>query len=386
MSENILSSLKYRELNMKFNPVNFVTVNYFNESMINRMHIEFKISHELETFDNHIQCSSWNSNGLLLCCGKSELGVQILKPFQNFQITTIPIERNHFLSETHFMSKQKNLLVVSTRNNQSFLFNSFNGLVTDNYVRIWDVEKDAFTKSYSFNGLVKKVATSTALPNQVWFNVDQRMQKIAEADIRTPSHNTMQLNSVQRTRTGFLDSRTFDVNPVDEITIAVGDKCQLLFYDRRMMSSSSINHPTKTIDTSSLNGDSSYVVQLKYNPSGNKLIITNSCGYNTNQYAAPSVDTSVENMRKFKFQDQTVRGAVTKNPSFLGEKYVLFDVFFKNYSAVFNLEDMRYIGKIDLFGQTNFFSNICSMPHPYYCLIASTNKSVINFVTPTSSN
>ena len=76
---------------------------------------------------------------------------------------------------------------------------------------------------------------------------------------------------------------------------------------------------------------------------------------------------------------------LTKYPSFLGEKYVLFDAYFRKYSVVFNHKDMRYIGKINFLGQINYFSDISSMPHPFYCLIASTNQEKINFITPTSS-
>ena len=71
---------------------------------------------------------------------------------------------------------------------------------------------------------------------------------------------------------------------------------------------------------------------------------------------------------------------LTKYPSFLGEKYVLFDAYFRKYSVFFNHEDMPCIGKINFFGQTNY-----SMTHPFCCLIASTNQETKNFITPTSS-
>ena len=171
------------------------------------------------------------------------------------------------------------------------------------------------------------------------------------------------------------------MNPVDETTIAVCDRSELLFYDRRMLSSASVNRPAKVVDASLLDGDEVFIVQLKYDPSGRKLIFTNSCGFNTDQYA---LDTRVGGIRKFTFRDRAA-GAVTKVPSFLGENYVLFDVFYKNYSAVFDLEDMRYMGTMKFFKETNFFSNGCSMPHPHFCLVASTNNNFVSLTTPTSS-
>ena len=385
MTENIVSALKNRELNIGFNQENFVNINYFNESMIKRMRIEHKISHELEAGDTHIQCGSWNSNGFLLGFGKYEKGVQICKPFLNFEMSVIPVQDNHYLTYTIFMQQHENFLAVCSRNRNSFIWSSLDGLEVDDYVKIWDVEAKSVVRSYSFKGLVKKVATSKALPNHVWFNVDQKTQKIAEADIRSPSYKSMQLNEFEGNTT-FLHSRHFTVNPVDEVTIVVSDNSKILFYDRRMMTSSNINHPTKTVDTTSLNGERSYIVQLKYNPSGSKLFITKSYRFTTYNYVAPLVDMSIKNIQKFKFCEQKLLETVIGNPSFLGENHVLFDTFSRNkVSIVYNLEHMRYVGKISLLGQTNYFSKIYSMPHPFCCLIASANQDMINFITPSSS-
>ena len=120
MTENIVSALKNRELNIRFNPENFVNINYFNDSMMNRMRIEHTISHELEGWDSHVQCGSWNSNGFLLAFGKYKKGVQIFKPFQNVEVSVIPVQDNHYLTDTLFMQQHENLLAVCSRNESSF--------------------------------------------------------------------------------------------------------------------------------------------------------------------------------------------------------------------------------------------------------------------------
>ena len=385
MSENIVSSLKNREINIRFDPENFFNINYFNHSMINKMRVEHKINHQLVSWDDNILCGSWNSSGYLLGCGKALKGVQIFKPFQNFKVDTIEVQNNHYLTDALFMPKHENLLAVASRSKSSFMWSSLNGLEKDEYVKVWDVEAKAVTRSYTVRGLVKKVATSEALPNLIWFNIDQSTHKMAEADTRTSQYKSMWLNEVKN-QAGFSHSRSFAVNPFDEVTIAVSEKNQLMFYDRRMMTSSVVNYPTGTVDTSSLEGDSSYIAHLKYHRSGEKLLLTKSSRFNISQYVVPSLDPSVENIQQFKFRDQIIVGTVTKNPSFLGEHHVLFDTFFRNYSVVFNLDNMSYVGKTKLFGQTNFLSNISSLPHPFYCLIASINHDTINFITPTSSN
>lgn len=383
MSENILNNFKKRETNFKFNPENFVSANYFNDSMIDRMAVEHEIKHKNESWDP-IMCGSWNSDGSLLGCGKPRTGVQIFKPFQNFAVTTIPVRRDCFLTDCLFMPKNKNWLTVSSRNHSHVSSSTLNEVEMDQYVKVWDVVKNKILRTYGFRGLVKKLATSSALPNSVWFNVDQRTQNIAEADIRSPSCKTMQLNVVER-NTSFLHSRVFDVSPVNEVTIVVGDKDQILFYDRRMVSSASVTHPTKTLDVGSLNGNNSYIVQLKYNPSGNKLLLTNSHRFNIYQYVAAAVRTKLENIFRLVFKDQTIMNTCKTNPTFLGDNHVLFDMFFQNYSVVFNLENLRYVGDLNLFDENNFFSNMC-MPNPFYCLIASLSQNNIKLITPTNHN
>ena len=75
------------------------------------------------------------------------------------------------------------------------------------------------------------------------------------------------------------------------------------------------------------------------------MILTSSLSFNIHQYVAPAAGTSVENMRPLLLGNRTA--AVTKNPSFLGEKHVVFDTEFRNYAVVFNLEDTRHVGNIN---------------------------------------
>ena len=381
MSTNIVRSLNNRELNIRHNPKKFLSANYFNESMVNRMTAEYQLCHEIDAWDQII-CGSWNSTGNLLGCGKPRKGVQVFKPFRNFEETVVPVQNNCYLTDALFMPKHENLLIVSSRNHSNYISSSFNGLEMDECVKVWNIETKTVYRKYCFRGLVEKLTTSEALPNHIWFNIDQTTLKIAEADLRAPSYNTLQLNVLQK-HPDFLYSRNFDVNPVDEVTIAVGDHNQLVFYDRRMMSTLFVNHPTKTVDTSSLNGYNSYISQLTYSPNGEKLLLTKISSFNIFQYIAPAIGTSVENMRRLTLKSQMVMNTFKKSPKFLGQNYVLFDLFFKNCSIVFNLEDTRYVGKINISIHNSHFSNI-SIPHPYYCLIASTNESMINFITPTS--
>ena len=76
-------------------------------------------------------------------------------------------------------------------------------------------------------------------------------------------------------------------------------------------------------------------------------------------------------------------GMVIKDHTFLGENYVLCDTYFKTSSVTFNLEDANYVIKLKTFDEEYSHSNIC-IPHPFYCLIASTNKKCVNFISLTS--
>ena len=116
------------------------------------------------------------------------------------------------------------------------------------------------------------------------------------------------------------------------------------------------------------------------------MIFTNSYGFTFDQYVYDATNTKTESLREFDFRDATTAHThtVTRNPTFLGESHVLFDACFKNYSLVFNMEDMHFSGKIMLPTRDNLFSTNSSIPHPFHCLIAVTNKNFINFITPTS--
>ena len=348
------------------------------------MRVECKLPHATQNWDSPIDFGSWNCTGSLLGCGKIRKGVQIFRPFQDSIAAYIPVQQDHHVTDALFMPKDANLMVVSSRSRRSFLWSSLNDPEMDDYVKVWDVEAEKVTKKYKFKGVVKKLAASTSLPNQFWFNVDRKAQKIAEVDTRSPSFKFIKLKQLHRKHVNFVNWRSFDVNPVDERTIAVGDLDKLLFYDRRTMSSSKILEPTKTVDVSSLNSFASFIVNVKYDPSGNKLIVTNSLSFNIQQYVAPSAGTSVENIRPLLLGNQT--GTFTKNPKFLGEKHVLFDTEFGNCSVVFNLEDARYVGSIKMIGKNNFFTTNRNIPHPFYCLIASTNRDEISFITLSSSD
>ena len=129
-----------------------------------------------------------------------------------------------------------------------------------------------------------------------------KRKKRAEVEIRTPSYKSIVLNDAEFGTSSF-QSRTFDTSLADRVTAVVSDKCKILFYDRRMMSFSEVDHPTKTVDISSLKGDSSHILKLVYSPSGNKLSITTTYSLENIRYA-PAYDTKVKSFREFTFKSQ----------------------------------------------------------------------------------
>ena len=64
-----------------------------------------------------------------------------------------------------------------------------------------------------------------------------------------------------------------------------------------MMSSFSVNNSNKTVDLTFLNSYTSYIVNLKYNPSGYKIFITRLCSFDLHFSVVSGVDTSKENMQ-----------------------------------------------------------------------------------------
>ena len=382
MTQSIVRSLEKRQINNRLSPENFVKVNYFNESMLKRFKVEHKIELEFKTSDDLVHNGSWNCDGTLLGCGKVGRGVEIYKPFKtDKKLTTIPVCQNHYLTDVLFMPNNNNLMTVSSRNKSNFFFwNTSPNIVIDSYIKVWDISKNIITRTYGFKGPFTKTATSTALPNQIWFNTDNRTQAIAEADIRSPLYKTIRLGPVQCD--SLVYRRCFDVHPVDGVTIAVGDRNKLLFYDRRTMTSQRVARPSQSFDFSTLIKENSYIIQVKYDPCGRSIILTNSL--TQDHYVLSLSNPSLDEMKLFSHKDSSAFSSRTRNLSFLGDKHVLFDKNFRNYAVVFDLETAKFVGKIEVSHQSNIFSNTYSMPHPTYCMIAATNHKVINFVSPTS--
>ena len=381
MSQNIVKSLEQRQINNQFNPEKFFKANYFNESMLKRFKVENKIKIECGSSDDLVSCGSWNCDGILLGCGKVGKGIEIYTPFRNNKkVTTVPINQDHYLEDVVFMPKTKHLMAVTSRNKNNLVFwNTPPDLPIDNYVKIWDVEKNAATRMYSYKETVTKLVTSIALPNHIWFNTDNKVETIAEADIRSPKYKVIKLGLLQYD--SLVYRRCFDVHPVDEVTIAVGDRNRLLFYDRRTLTSQSFAQTVKSIDVSSINRTNSYISEIRYNYCGSKIVFGNS---SYDHYIVPVSDLFTTNIKGLPFK--SLINTVSRNPKFLGHKYVLFDTFYKNYSVVFDLDEAKLIGKIKLSYQRNYFSNIFSIPHPIYCIIVIIYQDIINFITPTNTN
>ena len=381
MTQNVINCLKKREINMRFNPGKFVKVNYFNESMLTRLKVEKEILLDFVTPDDQVNRGSWNCDGTLLACGKKCTGVDIYTPFRNYnKLATVPIENNHNLADVVFMPKTRNLMAVTSRNKNNLVFwNTSPDLPIDDYVKIWDVEKNSATRMYCLKEPVTKLVTCTALPYNIWFNTDNKVQTIAEADIRSPKYKTVKLGLLQHDKLVY--RRCFDVHPVDEVTIAVGDRNRLLFYDRRTLTSQSFAQTVKSIDVSSINRTNSYISEIRYNYCGSKIVFGNS---SYDHYIVPVSDLFTTNIKGLPFK--SLINTVSRNPKFLGHKYVLFDTFYKNYSVVFDLDEAKLIGKIKLSYQRNYFSNIFSIPHPIYCIIVIIYQDIINFITPTNTN
>ena len=98
----------------------------------------------------------------------------------------------------------------------------------------------------------------------------------------------------------------------------------------------------------------------------------------------PTQRTKAEETRRLCVEDQAVMNACRTNPSFLGDEHVLFDILFRNYSVVYDIESLRYVGKITLFEENYSFSNLWQ-PNPLYGLVASFSNSTKCF-SPTSHN
>ena len=75
MSDNITNNLKRRETPIELNPENFVSSNYFNDSLLDQMSADFEISHKSRAW-RQVVCGSWSSDGSLLGCGKLRTGVE----------------------------------------------------------------------------------------------------------------------------------------------------------------------------------------------------------------------------------------------------------------------------------------------------------------------
>ena len=242
--------------------------------MINRMGTEHTFLHATDNWNCSVEFGSWNCTGTLLGCGKRQKGVQVFKPFGNFQTTEIPVQCFHCTSDALFMPKHENLMTVASRSRRTTMWSPLNAPEVGDHVKVWDVDAEKVYRKYRFRGIVKKLAASPCQPDNFWFIMDPDAQKIAEADIRSTSLKLFKLGIPPNgNRSSW---RSFDVNPVDGVTIAVGDANKLLFYYRRMITSGSATE----VDVSSLNDSISNIVNVKYNPRGNKLIVTSCSSVN----------------------------------------------------------------------------------------------------------
>ena len=378
MEQNIVHTLQQRELDNDYQ--NFVRKNYFNPGMIKKMEIQTTSSLGYVNFDDAVKFLSWNSNGTLLACGQPNRGVKLLKPFRGSTFSKLG-EDEGFIADTVFMPKFENMLAVGTRkytvNLVAFGFSAIN---FESKVKIWDVETAAVTRKYEFDGLLQQVVACPALPNNIWFNLDSDVRRIAEADVRTSSYSSIKLNIPSNQDLIF--KNCFDVNPVDGMTVAVGGRNRISYFDRRMLTSDAT--PFKFIDLRPLRDMDLIVVKMKYHPNGRKILKTVSLGFQN--YISNTSDTDAGNMRAFEFHDLTMLGTILRNPNFLGDggRYVMFDTFFRDFIVIFDSEDLRYLGKIKLETQESN-SGTESAAHPCYCLIALASRGVIHFITPTSS-
>ena len=229
------------------------------------------------------------------------------------------------------------------------------------------MQRGQATAKYKLNHLLREKVTCPALPNNVWFNLG--LANIVEADVRTQSYTSLKLNDLENKELMF--NNCFDVCPVGGDAIAVGGSNKVRFYDRRMLTPT----PYKVIDLRPLSDMDLVVTKLKYHPSGRKILIAVSTGFQ--DFMSDMSETGVENMRSFEFRD--VPGTVLRNPNFLGSegRYVMFDTFSKDFVVVFDSRDFRCLGKF----QAQPGSDTESCPQ----VIAIAQQDVVHFVTPTSS-
>lgn len=379
MSRNILRNLHYREVGDDCNSKQFFTSNYFNEGMMSRLRVEKSVSIVNDTSSNVLQCCSWNNNGSLLCYGQYSKGVLIFQPFQACK-KKIPISQGHFLVDSIFLSSYDRLLATATRSYSNAVWDESTGLCFNEKLKIWDVEKAEAVRFYNFKGFMHKVSTSRAAPNCLWLNKNPRIDSILEVDIRDPGYRSFYLS--ERSEANELSYKRFDVNPVNERIIMIGENNRVCFYDRRTMTSQSPTKPFKTIDTGTL--DKSALVRVGFSPDGRNVLLTKVSGLSPKHFINTQGNDDFLEL-KMPMMSETA-GMMTGKSCFLGDRHVIFDTYFRNHWTVFEFGEgsPRCIGSIEAPHNPDFTSNVLSMAHPLHCLIAVANQGFIHYISPTA--
>ena len=210
-------------------------------------------------------------SGEVLACGQPNIGVKLLKPFGGEEVVSgVAAEEGEFVADAKFMPRFENLLAVGTRRYNSLL-------ASVNYtskVKLWDVQRGQAIAKYKFNHLLQEVVTCPALPNNVWFKLG--LKNVVEADVRTQSFTSLKLNDLKNRELTL--KNCFDVCPAGGDTIAVGGSNKVRYYDRRMLTPT----PYKVIDLRPLSDVDLVVTKLKYQPSGRRILMAVSIGFQHN--------------------------------------------------------------------------------------------------------
>ena len=200
MQQNIIKHLKNHEKNIRFHPDKFVKTNCSNEP--NNKEAASGKGNSFGLWDFWRFVLLQDRGAATEACWLAEKRAEGWTSTRFSETARskrqFPSKTIHNLEDVAFMPGSTNLMALTSRNKNSLIFwITTAGLLIDDCVKVWDVDKNLATRTYGFKGPVTKLTTSNALPNHIWFNTDKKKQNIAEADIRAPKYQTLKLDLAQ---------------------------------------------------------------------------------------------------------------------------------------------------------------------------------------------
>ena len=391
-STNVIKNIQRRESVERTSVIereNFISSNYFNSTMLSRMKVDRSIQLHFDTVDDLVNCITWSPNGQAIACGRIGKGAQVFNPFnENYtQGSELKNSDNHILVDCIFVPYNSNLLAVATQRKEIYNWGVQTNSICDEYVKLYDIEAKSRVaiRSYKFTGACRHILTTPALPNCIWFNIDMEGHTVAEADTREKDNFRFFRIKMKRDDETLNFERSMDISSTETMFV-IGSKSEVSLFDRRMISQMKCQ-PFKTLKLvnnglSPVSRAQQIVTQVKFHPYGKKILVTHTRQFHfTHHFVSIHDDNSSIESLEFPKSNSRLPRLMLRNPSFLGPagSHVLLDVFFQNYSIVFDCKTYKYIGKIKFPDQN---SSIYTQAHPHYCVIAASNQNQIKFFTP----